>query len=104
MSNESTRAHGIDFGGLLGALAGEAFPTTAEHLASEYGDYELRHAGGTEEVGTVLERVGGSFASADEVQEALVAGVEMGAVGRRRYTDRGGSTVDEPTGRPVESL
>jgi hypothetical protein len=104
MSNEPTRANGIDFGGFLGALAGEAFPTTAEHLASEYGDYELRHAGGTEKVGVVLDRVGGSFESPGAVREALVGGVGMGAVGRKRYTDRGGTTVDEPAGRPAESL
>ncbi|MFB6234231.1 MAG: hypothetical protein ABEH81_15575 [Halopenitus sp.] len=101
---DHTRDHGIEFGELKGALAGQDYPATASELVEAYGDRELGLPAGSEHFGTVLERTGAEeFQSATEVRDAVFNAVGVEAIGRPSYSDRDPPGVGE-TGHPIESV
>ena len=80
---------GIEFGDLQGDLESERYPMSDGDLLDRYGDRRLEHAGGAV---TLRELLGAgsedTYASADEVHQAVLNMVGDGAEGRKGYTDR----------------
>lgn len=101
-TDDSTREQGIEFGRLEQALEEHDYPTTRDELIAEYGDYELDTGGGVETFGAVLKRFGDEtgddqsqhFESADGVRQAVFNLIGSDAVGRQKYSDRGGMLKD----------
>lgn len=87
------RDMGISFGDLSEDLAAEEYPLTRDRLLEEYGDRELEHASGTTTVREVVGDEGQDvYESQDEVHQVILNMVGTEAVGRDRYSDRGGTT------------
>ena len=90
------RDMGIEFGDLKDDLANEEYPLTKEEVVDRYGDRELEHASGSSSVREVLGPEGpDEFESQDELHQTILNMVGTEAVGRARYSDRGGSTPNE---------
>lgn len=102
--NQVTRAQGIDFGEFADALEAVDYPVTSADLVAAHGDLELGHANGHVRVADVLGPVEDTFAGPAEVRRAVIGLMGMDAVGRKRYTDRGGTTPGEERGAPTDSL
>ena len=65
------------------------YPTTTEHVASEFGGQELHFQDGSTRVDRVIGRFGAeTFASPDELRMTLYGSLPGEAVGRKGYTDR----------------
>jgi len=65
------------------------YPTTTEHVASEFGGQELHFQDGSARVDRVIGRFGAeTFASSDELRMTLYGSLPGEAVGRKGYTDR----------------
>lgn len=102
--SQTTRVHGVEFGRFAHELAEVEFPVSSTQLVERCGECQLEHANGTTSVADVLGPMEETFRSARQVREAVVGSVGMGAVGRQRYTDRGGTAVAEEDKRPNHSL
>lgn len=98
------RVQGVALGGFGDVLEEVEYPITSADLVERHGDRQLEYANGRERVGDVLGPVDDTFASAAEARRAVVGLVGMGAVGRTRYTDRGGTTPAELQGSPIDSV
>ncbi len=86
----------MEFGDLADELAAADYPLTLEELLSEHGDETLVLGDETTTLREVLEPLGeDEYASAEEVREAVIGMVGDEAVGRKRYSDRGGETPAE---------
>lgn len=90
------RDMGIEFGDLTDDLENEEYPMTKDELLEKYGDRTVEHANGSISVGEILGGEGpDQFDGQDEVHQTILNMIGTGAVGRDRYSDRGGSTPDE---------
>ena len=90
------RDMGIEFGDLGEDLANEDYPLTRDELLEKYGDREIEHASGSSTVREVLGTEGPDrYEGEDEVHQTILNMVGTEAVGRDRYSDRGGSTPNE---------
>lgn len=73
-------------------------PATTEEILAEFGDVEIDHPGGASEtLESVLHTSGNeTYETMDDLQLAVLNGVQRDAVGRPRYSDRDppGSTED----------
>ena len=97
---DDSREMGLDFGRLNDELAAETYPIERETLLSEYGDYEIGTASGSQTVRSILggqemETDSHEYESADAVRQAVLNMVGSGAVGREEYSDRGGTNQDQ---------
>lgn len=90
---DSHREVGVEFGELAARLDAHEYPATARELNEAYGEYELRYAGGSETFSATFGSLADTFESAAEVRQSVLNGVGQTAVGRKAYTDRGGSTL-----------
>ncbi|MEA5389479.1 hypothetical protein VB773_22485 [Haloarculaceae archaeon H-GB2-1] len=83
----------MEFGQLEGELESHDYPTTADALIDAYGDYELSLADGS----VTLREVLGSqsddvrYDDPESVRQSIFNMVGEQAVGRKDYSDRGGS-------------
>lgn len=94
--NEDSREQGVEFGPLADDLEDEEYPIDLEELLERYGDHELGLGDDTATLQTVLEPQGeGTFESAEDVRQTIIGMVSDDAIGRKNYSDRGGSTDDE---------
>ncbi|MEF8913640.1 DUF5789 family protein [Natronomonas sp.] len=92
-NDDDSRRQGVEFGPLAEALEDAEYPMTGAELLEIYGDRELELEDGTETLRAVLEPQGEvTFESADDVKRNVVGMVGDGAIGRKRYSDRGGET------------
>lgn len=93
------REQGIDYGQLNEKLEQHDYPTSAETLIEEYGEYEIDHQNGAttlqEVFGSLAESDGQTFDSADQVRQMILNMIGSEAVGREGYSDRGSEHVDE---------
>jgi hypothetical protein len=97
--NTEHREQGVDFGALWDALDAHEYPATADELVAEYGEYVLDLPGGEERFADVFADYEDEFQDADDVRTAVLTMVDDEAVGRQRYSDRGGNIPgdeDEP--------
>ncbi|UHH25625.1 DUF5789 family protein [Halobacterium noricense] len=82
----------VRLGELEAELQDETYPLDREYVVESYGDYDLDLAGGEESVEDALGRVDDDhFESHADLVATIEDGVGGEAVGRRNYTDRGGS-------------
>ncbi|WP_232701893.1 DUF5789 family protein [Halobacterium wangiae] len=105
--SDVNRQQGVELGELDDAIADHDYPTTSTELVSEYGDYEIDLPGGSqtlEEVLGILDQNDERFEEPEEARQAIYNLVGAEAVGRDRYSDRGGSTPDEGTDSQDESF
>lgn len=105
--SEESRQQGVELGALDGELAAHEYPTDADALVDEYGDFEIDLPGGSQRLEDVLglvEEDTSEYADAEEVRQAIYTFVGSEAVGREEYSDRGGSTPDEGDDEDEESF
>lgn len=94
--NDDSREQGVELGPLADELEDEEYPIELEELLERYGDHELGLGDDTTTLQTVLEpQEGATFGSADDVRQSIIGMVSDDAIGRKNYSDRGGSTDDE---------
>ena len=93
--SENTREQGIEFGRLAEELEAESYPLSHEELLDRYGDYELVLVNGRTTVSEVLEPENqAEYDDAESVRQAIFSMVGDTAVGRKNYSDRGGTSVE----------
>lgn len=101
--NEDSRKQGVEFGPLADELEDEEYPIDNAALLERHGDRELGLGGDTTTLRTVLESQGETtYESADDVRRSVIGMVSDEAIGRKNYSDRGGSTESEE-GRTEDS-
>ncbi|WP_418279804.1 DUF5789 family protein [Halorubrum sp. DTA98] len=94
--NDDSREQGVELGPLADELEDEEYPIDLETLLERYGDYELGLGDDTTTLQTVLESQDGvTYESADDVRQSVIGMVSDEAIGRKNYSDRGGSTEAE---------
>lgn len=94
--DDDSREQGVEFGPLEDDLDDQEYPIDKEALLEEYGDRELGLGDDTVTLQTVLEAQGETtYESADDVRQSIVGMVSDEAIGRKNYSDRGGSTEAE---------
>lgn len=97
------RDMGIQFGDLTEDLEAEEYPLSREELLEKYGDRELEHASGSTTLRDVLTGEGqDTYEGQDEVHQVILNMVGTEAVGRDRYSDRGGATPNQNEGTQDE--
>lgn len=88
------REMGIDLGELSERLDRHEYPATTDELVEEYGEYEIDYPNKSETLESVLGPIDDTYDSADSVRQEILNMVSSEAVGRERYSDRGGSTPE----------
>lgn len=75
----------------------DSFPTTTDRVLEEFGDVVVEYPGGGSETLTdILETSGHEeYGTTDDLQLAVLNGVQRDAVGRPRYSDRDPPVVGE---------
>ncbi len=89
--SDREREQGVELGELSEKLDNHDYPADVDELVDEYGEYEIGYPKGSETFEEVLGPMNDSFDSADEVRQSIMTMVDSDAVGRQRYSDRGGS-------------
>ena len=90
------REGGIGFGDADDELDAASYPISLDELLAAHGDAELRMGDETTTLRAVLGPLGDDeYESAEEVRQAVFNMADREAVGRQRYTDRGGSSGGE---------
>lgn len=86
----------ITLNALEAELRDEDYPLSRDAVLDEYGDYVLDMPGGEVAVSDALARVDGDgdFQDHAAIVSTIEAGVGGEGVGRRDYTDRGGTASD----------
>lgn len=105
--SEDSRQQGVELGDLDDELSAQEYPTDADALVDEYGDFRIELPGGSQRLEDVLglvEENGAEYADAEEVRQAIYTLVGSEAVGREEYSDRAGSTPDEGDDGDEESF
>ncbi|GAA0511807.1 hypothetical protein SAMN04488066_10479 [Halorubrum aquaticum] len=91
--NDDSREQGVELGPLDDELDDEEYPIDLETLLERYGDRELGLGDDTVTLRTVVEPQGeATYESADDVRQNVIGMVSDEAIGRKNYSDRGGST------------
>ncbi|WP_435176601.1 DUF5789 family protein [Halorussus sp. AFM4] len=75
----------------------DAFPITTEEVQAEFGDLTVDYpGGGSEPLRQILDTAGHEeYGTTDDLQLAVLNGVQRDAVGRPRYSDRDPPVVGE---------
>jgi hypothetical protein len=91
MVPDESREQGVEFGSLDDELAAADYPMSKEELLERHGDRELELEDGSQTLREVLEPLGETtFESADDVKQSVMSMVSDEAIGRKKYSDRGG--------------
>ncbi|EMA64263.1 DUF5789 family protein [Halorubrum lipolyticum] len=94
--DDGGREQGVEFGPLGDDLKDQEYPIDKESLLERYGDRELGLGDDTTTLQTVLAAQGETtYESADDVRQSIIGMVSDQAIGRKNYSDRGGSTAAE---------
>jgi len=95
--NDPDRELGVDFGSI--DLEGLDYPLETHDLVDRYGDRAIERTNA--EPITIRELFGGmedeEVGSADELRQTILNLMPEDSVGRKAYSDRGGSTPDDST-------
>ena len=95
---------GVYFGDFGETLSEQEYPVTAGQLREQFGDEQLEVAGESVSFASLLAPIEETFESSEQLLATILMMVGMDAVGRKRYTDRGGSAaIDQEVG-PQTSL
>lgn len=100
------RQLGVYFGDVGEALENHEYPATAAELSAAYGDerIEIELANTTVPLSELFDPIEETFQTSEDVLATMLMMVGMDAVGRKRYTDRGGSPGIEQEIGPNYSL
>lgn len=98
--SDREREQGVELGELSEKLNEHDYPADVDELVEEYGDYEIGYPKGSETFEQVLGPMNDTFDSADEVRQSIMTMVDSDAVGRQRYSDRGGTEQSAPEDDP----
>lgn len=91
-TDDDSREQGVEFGHLADDLADLEYPTSKSDLLDQFGDREVQLEDGSQTLREILEPVGeDSFESAEDVKRTVVGLTGDEAVGRKKYSDRGGA-------------
>lgn len=83
-------------------LGAHSYPTTTADLIETHGDLEIAFPNGTETLGDVFGRVDEStFETAEEARLMLYSALGDAAIGRKFYSDRDPTRLDEDGPEPV---
>ncbi|WP_101295122.1 DUF5789 family protein [Halegenticoccus soli] len=87
----------LDINGIFDLFDGTELPATTDEVLSEFGDVEVTYPrGGSEPLDAVLNASGReTYRTMDDLQLAVLNGVQRDAVGRPRYSDRDPPTMGE---------
>jgi len=96
------REQGIEFGEFTEKLEEVEYPIENDELVVQYGDYEVKHANGSEKIQNLLGPLEETFEGPEGVRQQVFNMIEEGSIGREEYSDRAGSTPDGD--REQESL
>lgn len=101
----SHRVEGVNFATINDVLEDLAYPVTTDEFVAEHGERAIGRTNADPiTVRELFEGMGGDeFASADELRQSVLNFMPREAVGRERYSDRGGRTPQE-LARSDESL
>lgn len=99
MAPDESREQGVEFGPLGDELADDEYPMSKEELLDRHGDRELELENGSQTLREVLDPLGETtFDSADDVKQSVMSMVSDEAIGRKKYSDRGGQGEDDEGG------
>ncbi len=102
---DNTREHGIEFGELVGDLKGESYPLSHRTLLDRYGDYELDLVGERVTLrGVLMTEQEREYENSESIRQAVFNMVGEEAIGRKQYSDRGGSSPDIADSTETESF
>lgn len=103
--SSETREQGIEFGSLTEDLESESYPLTHKEIRKQYGEHTIEFADGSSTLGEILDLENErEFEDPEGVRQAIFAMIENGAVGRKEYSDRGGSSPDNRPPDETDSL
>lgn len=89
--DEESREQGVEFGPLADKLENTAYPIEKSELLEVYGEYELQIQDANPTLNELLGPIGDTtYNSVHEVVQGVVGMVGDEAIGRKKYTDRGG--------------
>ncbi|WP_435159634.1 DUF5789 family protein [Haladaptatus sp. DFWS20] len=94
------REMGVELGELSDELDNHDYPASVDDLVAEYGDYEIEYPNGSERFEEVIGPLDETYESADDVRQSILNMVDSDAVGRQRYSDRGGTEQSSPEDDP----
>jgi hypothetical protein len=89
--SDREREQGVELGELSEKLDEHDYPADVDELVAEYGEYDIGYPKGSETFEEVLGPMNDTFDSAEEVRQSIMTMVDSDAVGRQRYSDRGGA-------------
>jgi hypothetical protein len=78
------------------------YPATSDDVIAAFGEQTLELQNGTERIADVLGRLGPeTYATPDDLRDAIRTGVSHRAIGRRFYSDRDPTMLSEEGPTPV---
>ena len=95
--DDTDREEGVDFAEVNPVLEDLSYPITAEELVEQHGDRELGRTNADPiSLRELFEYMGeDTFESPEEVRQMVMSQMPRESVGRRQYSDRGGTLPDE---------
>ncbi len=93
---DKDREMGVELGELGDELDNHDYPASVDDLVEEYGDYEIEYPNGSERFESVIGPLNETYQSADDVRQSILNMADSDAVGRQRYSDRGGTEQSSP--------
>ncbi|MFB6146212.1 MAG: hypothetical protein ABEJ08_00810 [Halobacteriaceae archaeon] len=102
--SDEPRTRGLEFNAFGEVIATFDYPVTCAELVEQHGEHEIGHVNGSAPVAEVLGPIEATFESAADVRATVIGMVGIGAIGRKRYTDRGGTTPEEIDRTPLDTL
>ncbi|WP_049971690.1 DUF5789 family protein [Haladaptatus cibarius] len=97
---DEDREMGVELGELADKLDEHDYPASSDDLVEEYGDYEIEYSNGSERFEEVIGPLNETYESADGVRQSILNMADSEAVGRQRYSDRGGTEQSSPEDDP----
>lgn len=95
--DDTDREEGVDFGEVNPTLEDLSYPITTDELVDQHGDLELGRTNADPiTIRELFEFMGeDTFESREEVRQMIMSQMPRESVGRRNYSDRGGTSPAE---------
>lgn len=95
-SGDATEMRSLELADIDDVVHPDQFPVTTRELIEEYGDRDVEYPRGSETLSSILETSGEqTYETPDDIELAILNGVGRDAVGRPRYSDRGGESPQD---------
>ena len=105
-ADEADRDEGVDFGDINPALERLSYPLSVAAFVDECGDRSIERTNADPiTVGELFDGTGeDTFESPEEVRQSLLNLMPADSVGRKGYSDRGGSSPESDPDEPEGSV